>query len=422
MHPARPLSTRCLPLVLLTCLLWQAQAMAGALSYDAALRLAVEQAPQSKVAQANLAAARAQAIPAGALPDPKLAVALDNFPISGPTRNSLTADFMTMRRIGISQDVPNRDKRSARVAAGQARIEHSAAAQRATGRMLRLEVAKAWLTRYNLEQQLAQLAQLQAENLRFGKVVQAQLAANRGMLSDSILPRQEAAMLDERRAELETKRTITIATLRRWIGAAADQNLEGKPPQWQFKQDRLQRDLAQHPQLLAGQAMQRMAAAELAEARADKKPDWGVELAYQQRGSQFGDMISLQLNIGLPLWAAQRQDPRIAAKAAEHSALEAEVAAMRAEYVQKLTSDLAELEHLGYSLNRTRRVLQPLAQQKVDLALAAYQSGQGLLSEVMMARREALELQLKQVMQEGEQDMLAAQILLTYQTENEEQP
>jgi outer membrane protein TolC len=397
-------------------------AWAGALSYARALELAQQTAPQAQMAQANLAAARAQAIPAGALPDPKLALALDNFPISGPTRNSLTADFMTMRRIGISQDVPNQDKRAARVAGALARIEQSEATQRATWRMLRLEAAKAWLKRYNIEQQLAQIAQLQAENQRFAKVVQAQLTSGRGAASDSILPRQEAAMLDERREELETRRTIALASLRRWIGAAADDNLEGKPPQWQLNKDKFEHDLPSHPEVQVNQAMTRALAAELAEARADKKPDWGVELAYQQRGSQFGDMISVQFNIGLPLWPGQRQDPKIAAKAAERSALEQEGAAMRAEHVQKLTQDWAELEHIGHAIDRTRRVFQPLAQQKVELTLAAYQSGKGLLLEVMTARREALEWQLKQIMQEGEQDLLAAQILLTYQNESGGQP
>ena len=45
------------------------------------------------------------AIAAGQLPDPVLKFGVDNLPLSGPDRLSLSRDFMTMRRIDI--DVAN---------------------------------------------------------------------------------------------------------------------------------------------------------------------------------------------------------------------------------------------------------------------------------------------------------------------------
>ena len=47
---------------------------------------------------------------------------LDNLPVSGDDNWSLGRDFMTMQRVGVSQDLPNAGKRRARVAQAAAAI------------------------------------------------------------------------------------------------------------------------------------------------------------------------------------------------------------------------------------------------------------------------------------------------------------
>ena len=86
----------------------------AALTLDQALRQAVLSYPALAAQQARVDAARLAQIPADQLPDPKLGIGIDNFPISGSMANSLTADFMTMQRISVMQEVPNADKRRAR--------------------------------------------------------------------------------------------------------------------------------------------------------------------------------------------------------------------------------------------------------------------------------------------------------------------
>ncbi|MEB2626800.1 TolC family protein, partial [Pseudomonas sp. YuFO8] len=102
-------------------------AWASALTLDDALRLAQNNAPSLAAESAKLQAATQAAIPAGELPDPKLVVGLQNFPIGGPNRGTLYGDDMTEQMIGIQQQVPSQDKRKARIELADATVERTAA-------------------------------------------------------------------------------------------------------------------------------------------------------------------------------------------------------------------------------------------------------------------------------------------------------
>ena len=88
--------------VLATALTLAAPALAAdALSLAEAQRLAIERSRQITAQDAAVTASRDMAVAAGRLPDPVLKIGVDNLPVSGPDRGSFTADFMTMRRIGL---------------------------------------------------------------------------------------------------------------------------------------------------------------------------------------------------------------------------------------------------------------------------------------------------------------------------------
>src|SRR5205085_5129768 len=84
---------------------------------------------------------------ADTLPDPKLVLGLDNVPVDGPDRWSLDRDFMTMRRIGVMQEVPNAAKRRARADVAGAMAEREKAWLTVDRLTIRRDAALAWLTR-----------------------------------------------------------------------------------------------------------------------------------------------------------------------------------------------------------------------------------------------------------------------------------
>src|SRR4051794_22237438 len=84
------------------------------LGFEEALQTAEQRSARLVAQEAAVGAASEQAARAAELPDPKLRLGLDNVPVSSPDAFSLTRDFMTMRRIGYAQEMPNADKRQAR--------------------------------------------------------------------------------------------------------------------------------------------------------------------------------------------------------------------------------------------------------------------------------------------------------------------
>ena len=99
----------------LACLGSLAQSSLAPLTLDAAVAQATARSWLIAAADAQTQAAREMALAAGQRPDPVLRLGIDNLPVTGPDRFSLTRDFMTMRSIGLMQELTREDKRSARV-------------------------------------------------------------------------------------------------------------------------------------------------------------------------------------------------------------------------------------------------------------------------------------------------------------------
>jgi cobalt-zinc-cadmium efflux system outer membrane protein len=372
-------------------------AAADPLTFDAALDLATRTSPDIAVETASVEAAQSTSVAAGRLPDPKLTVGVENLPVTGEEKGSLTRDFMTMRKVGLMQEVPNSGKRESRVAAATADAERARAQRRVSILMVRRDTALAWLARYYLERRGALFDELDRENQLFEQSVQAQFAGGRGMPADVVAPKQEAAEIADRRDELASEIAKSKATLRRWIGPVGDEPLAGDPPALALDTERLRGHIHEHPELAVFVPMTQMAQAQVHEAEAAKRPDWGVELSYGRRGSSFSDMVSLQFTLDLPIFARTRQDPQIAAKRQELNRVEAQRDAMLRDHTEELDADLAEYEMLTRQLARVRGDHLPLAHQKVDYQFASYRAGKGDLTSVLNARRDLIDERLKEI-------------------------
>src|SRR5207253_1026208 len=86
------------------CALALAQPAFAALDFDLALALAQQRSRQLPAQDAAARSAREMAVAAGQLPDPVLKAGINNLPVNGADRFSVTNDFMTMRSIGVMQE------------------------------------------------------------------------------------------------------------------------------------------------------------------------------------------------------------------------------------------------------------------------------------------------------------------------------
>lgn len=390
-------------------LLAASQSFAEGLSFNEALQLAEIQSPQQQARQAALDSATEAVAGAGALPDPRGFIGIDNLPVAGANQFSTSADFMTMQKIGIMQDFPNGKKREARTEAANARVVQEGVEFDLSRITVRTETATAWLNRYFLNQQLAILESQEKDNHLLGEVVRAQLLAGRGTAADALLPQQEALVLANRRDDLQRDIIVADAMLRRWTGIVAPV-LSGEPPVFGSDPEALRQHVQHHPELQRFKSMADMARAELHAAEAARHPDWGVELAYQKRGPDFGDMVSLQVSADLPLFTHSRQNPQIRSRQKALNSIEAEREVMQREHEANLDSDMAMTQTLHRQINRLEKQALPLVQQKLDLQLAAYRSGRGDLGAVLAARRELRDTRMQGIVLQNQQQVLAARL------------
>lgn len=364
---------------------------AAPLTLQDALALAEQRAPVLQARQAAIDGAVQGRTAAGRLPDPKLAVGVENYPVSGADRFSWNRESMTMRRVGVMQEVPNAAKRAAQRESAEARAERERAMLEAERLAVRREVSIAWLAQHYAERKLKLFSSLERENQVLQGTLAARIAGGTGMPADALMARQEALMLAERRDELQAALDQARAGLERWTGTPAE--TDPTPPTIPLDTAALLQQLDRHGDLLPSIPMLAMAKAEIAEAQASRRGDWGWELAYANRNRALGDMVSFQLTFELPVSPSTRQEPQIAAKRKELDRLELERDDALRRVRADLQSQLLELQRLERALERQASAVLPLVTQRVQLTLASYEGGRADLASVLAARKDAAEAQ-----------------------------
>lgn len=370
-------------------------AHAEPISFEQALLLAEQRSAALTARQAAADGAQQARMAAGQLPDPKLAVGIENFPISGPERLSWNRESMTMRRVGVMQDVPNAAKRAAQRDAAGAKADRERVMLETERLAVRREAALAWLGLHFAGRRLAVFATLEKENQLLQDTLAARVASGAATPADALMVRQEALDLADRRDELQAGVEQARAQLRRWVGEAPELSVAGDVPLLRPDLARLLGDLDRHAELLAFNPMLAMARADVDEASAMRKGDWGWEVAYGNRARTFGDMVSFQLTFELPVSRATRQEPVIASRQKEVERLRAEREDALRRIRAEVDAQVAELQRLERVQQRQQSAALPLAQERAQVTLASYQSGRADLGVVLAARKNAVEARLR---------------------------
>jgi outer membrane protein TolC len=388
-------------------------ANAESLNFSDAVARAGADGPTIEARAAGLSAAKRAIKSAGQLPDPELALGLDSFPVSGPNAGSFTRDDFTWVNVGIMQDMPSGAKRSARTKVAMAGAGR-AAAELEVGRLeARLGAAKSWLSLYYAERRQALLDQLASDARAAANTARARLAAG-GAVDDALAAEVDAARLEDRKDDNKATMAAARADLRRWIGNAADARLAEEPPIFSIDPDLFRAHLIRHPALAAMDAETSEAEANVGLARAETHPDWSWGLSYQRRDPRFGDYVSAEVRIGLPLFQGARQRPMINSKLDEVSRIGAERAALLREHSAALESRLAERDALLANLQRARDIRLPLARQRASASVGALAAGASSVKQSLDARRDTFEAELDLIDLEERLSELNARLTLEY--------
>jgi outer membrane protein TolC len=399
--------------VLTVMLVSSAHAFAQApLTLADAQRRAVERSRMVAAQDYAASAARDMAVAAGQLPDPVATLGVDNLPVDGPDQWSLTRDFMTMRSVGVMQEFTPAAKREARSARYEREAEKSLAEKAASVAAIQRDTALAWLDRYYAEAMLGVIAEQSRQAQLEVDAAEGEYRAGRGSLADILAARNALILFDDRASQVRRKVATAKIALARWIGNDADAPLAGKPAIDTIRVDpaTLEADLVHHSDVAVFEKKEEMAAADVRVAQADKKADWTVALMYSQRGPAYSNMVSLNVSVPLQWNRSNRQDREVAAKLALLDQARAERDDMLRAHAAEVRAMVAEWENDRERATRYQRELVPLAKARTEAVLAAYRGAKSAMTDVLMARRNEIDVRLQALQLQTDTARLWAQL------------
>ena len=352
--------------------------------------------------------------PAGLLPDPMLAVGIQNLPLgSDPAEGSTDdpamaevdlPDMMTMKMVGIGQTIPFPGKlalqRRAAAQEGTAAEAMLAAAEREVQR----EVKVAYYELAFLDRSFEILERNQQVLLNLIRTTESRYAVGIGAQPDVIKARVETARLAADAVALQEERRALLARLNALLDRPSDTPVEAprvpertilaaapsSAAQVRFTSASLgaraadsplpplpelqEAAAANSPELLAHEAMIAAQTARLELARREHLPDFDLSLTYGQR-SRRPDMITAMISVAVPWQKGQRQDAFV-------TEADAELSALQAEHHEKLNELHARVAELHAELERERAQLAlfvnsilPQGSASLSSATASFQVG-----------------------------------------------
>jgi outer membrane protein TolC len=358
-----------------------ALAAAAPISLDQALELAVQRSQAARAARAGAASAADFARAAGQLPDPMLSVGVDNLPVTGPDRLRTTADSMTMKRVGISQEWVPAGKRALRQAAAQAQVGRESVLEQVAVADTRLQTALTYLEAYFAGERL-KLTMLAEHHVHEEiEAAKARLASAAGTSQEVLQMTAARGVAEDESGDVRQQQAAALVALQRWTGSRPEDLVRPALPGLPTEQGYV----AAHPAVMQAQRDVEVARAEAAATAANRRPNWTWQASYGQR-TGFSDMLSVGVSIPLPVSPGERQDRETTARLAlvekAEAALEEATRIAAAEY-RGLSSDA---QWLAQRVERYRTGVVVPARQRTQAALAGYRSNQLPLMTLFEAR------------------------------------
>ncbi|WP_454830821.1 TolC family protein [Pseudoxanthomonas wuyuanensis] len=376
---------------------------AAEVSLQEAVRRAAARAPLLDARRDAVEAAQQESHRAGALPDPMLSVGIDNLPVTGANAFDTRIDDMTMKKIGLRQDIPSRVKREARRSLAGRQVDEAQAQAQAEALAVRRAAAEAWVDLWAAQRECAALQASREEAALAARLGKARVAGGAATVGDALAAEAAVLELDNRIEAALASRQAAQAALARWLGEEASQASADTPDftSLPIAAERLLAAVERLGPLLPVNAQVESAAAAIDVARADKRPDWSVGASYGQRSGSRSDMLMVEVGIGLPLFARNRQDRGVAAREADYQAALAVREDLRRQETARIRAGLARWEALKRQVARYETSLLPLSRDRSAAALAAYRAG-GELQPWLDARRDQLDAQVSHARSLGE--------------------
>ncbi|HEU4372765.1 MAG TPA: TolC family protein, partial [Telluria sp.] len=197
-------------------------AFGAPLTLEAAQQIALGQSRRLAAQDASISASREMAVAAAQLPDPVLKAGVDNLPVSGADKFSLSNDFMTMRRVGVMQELPGAAKRRLRAQKFERSADKAGAEKALVAAGVARDAALAWLELHFADAMARVVGEQGAEAERELKAVEGAYKGGRGSQADVLAARGALALVQDRASEVGHRVQSARIALARWVGPVPD--------------------------------------------------------------------------------------------------------------------------------------------------------------------------------------------------------
>jgi outer membrane protein TolC len=285
---------------------------AQVLRLDDAVREALEKSPEAESALHAIKALRYRIAPAGALPDPMIAVGW----AGNPAPFSIMArDASSYRGVTVSEQFPYPGKRKLLGAIASKEVEVAQANYEAIRRRITVEVKAAYYEYFYDDKALQAANRNKATLEDLAQIAAAQYRAGKATQSDVLRAQVEVSMLLKQIIELEAQLSAAQAVLNAQMQRAPESPLppaeEAQPVAMTSSLDRLYALAAENNADAEGDLKQ-IERNRLAVTLAEKqlRPDFGVSYMFQQRADQPA-MNGLTVSVSLPVFSKSKQHQAI---------------------------------------------------------------------------------------------------------------
>ena len=412
------------------------------LSFDQALKLAIEHDSWLKISQLRERALIDKSVASSSLPDPVVSLNM----MSLPTDTwSLDQENMTQLKIGVSQRLNRGNSDELREA--QLKIDAAAHPYQRADRVAKVKalVSQLWLDAFLAQQSIQLIEQDRSLFEQLAEQASASYASAFGSArqQDVIQAQLEVTQLQDRLLIFRQQLEMKMAQLSQWLyssdlvtteGAtqlnsmAVFTNVNGQLPELTMALDKtmsqglradmrsaLAQRLSTHPAVLAIDSKYQSSKKGIELAQQQYKPQWPINASYGVRednpmGQERSDLFSVGVSFDVPLFTSNKQDRTVSAARAESEAVKTEKLFLTKQMISAVESEARQLINLNHRYDIYKNQLLKQAYNQAEASLTAYTNDDGSFSDVVKAKIAELDAKLASLRIEVERTKTKARL------------
>ncbi len=377
--------------------------VAETITLDQALERAVQNDPVLAQITSSVEMLKAKAVVDAQLPDPKVMLAFQNFPVDDFSR---AREGMTQIVTGVSQKIPRGGTLKYKGKQTQLRAESVKAEIYLRNVSVKREVRRLWLDLYYWNH--AENTITRSETLLQQIIEATELHYGTGgrNVQDVIGAELELSVLQDKKIDVQRKIDALKAELTKWLGNELAQRKldEAFPALQQVKAyDSIEQLLVGHPKIQVVEAMIDSERQGVNIAKAQYRPGFDIGLSYGFRqgelpiGQERPDFLTAKLTFDLPLFVDKRQDKNLAASNYRVSAVQYQRDDILRDLRAQLQSSYANWQRYDERVAHYDQSVIRRAKENFEASLEAYSQDRTNFASLMRAQVVELDTQLNYI-------------------------